>query len=815
MAISAKELEQLIEDRLGAMLLDRKVALVSGTGFWSVGPEPTAGLQRMVLSDGPAGVRGERWDERDPSLNTPTPVSLAATWDIKIVEQIGELLGDDARRKGVHVLLAPAINLQRSPAGGRNFEYFSEDPTLTGTLSAAFVRGVQSRGVAATLKHFVANDSETDRFVVDVQVDDRTLREVYLAPFLEGVNAGAWAVMAAYNLVAGQPMTESRLLQAILREEWGFDGVVMSDWYAVRTVDESGAGALDLAMPGPTTPWGLDDALLKAVEAGRVPKSALDEKVRRILRLGARVGVLDGVHPTTPAALKVETPSALRAAAREGMVLLKNDGTLPVMPTSGMRVAVLGPAALKARTLGGGSATVYPEYLVTPLDGIRMAVGDRALVEHEPALRFGTRHPLADWNEFRTATGEPGMLVRFLDANGTELGSEVRKNALFKWLGDFQHGLSRDRVTFVEVSGSTVAERSGEYSIGCSGTGVFAMSLNGVTEFDELLEVTDSTDPIEALIRPPQKMATLQLSAGDPLNLVVRHTVNHDALSTKVEIDLSSPELDGDGVERAVELATRADIAIVIVGTDAEVETESMDRSSLSLPGRQDELVRRVAKANPRTVVVLNSGAPVLAPWIDDVAAVLVAWFPGQEFGNALADVLFGDYEPGGRLPISWPSSWGPSQPTTIPESGRLEYLEGLDIGYRSKARVAHTAFPFGFGLGYTTWEFSEVTAEWESDAVVVRATVLNTGNRTGKFVGQIYASATESVLARPERWLAGWGVVRANAGESVPFDVRVPCGILEHFDAETGRYSLEDIAFQFALATSAGDPGISARLTR
>ena len=292
-----------LRSRVARLSAEQKVRLLTGADFWALYPEPDAGLRRVVTSDGPAGVRGETWDERDTSANVPSPTALAATWDCDRVEAIGRLLAAEARRKGVDVLLAPTVNLHRTPYGGRHFECFSEDPLLTARIGVAYVRGLQGQGVGATVKHFICNDSETERMSVDVRVDERTLRELYLAPFEAIVReAGAWAVMASYNGVNGSTMTESPLLRAILHDEWGYDGLVMSDWTATRSTEAAARAALDLAMPGPAErfgPWG--DALLEAVRAGQVDEALIDDKVLRILRLAARVGGLDGAVPVTPA----------------------------------------------------------------------------------------------------------------------------------------------------------------------------------------------------------------------------------------------------------------------------------------------------------------------------------------------------------------------------------------------------------------------------------------------------------------------------------------------------------------------------------
>ena len=397
--------EHVLHERLAALSLEQKVRLLTGADFWALHDEPAAGLRRLVTSDGPAGVRGERWDEREPSANVPSPTLLAATWDVARIERLGRLLAAEARRKGVDVVLAPMVNLHRTPYGGRHFESFSEDPLLTARIGAAYVRGLQSEGVAATVKHFVANDSETERFTLDARVDERPLRELYLAPFEAIVrDTGAWTVMAAYNAVNGTTMTESPLLQEVLHDEWGWDGLVMSDWTAARSTEGAANAALDLAMPGPDGPWG--EALVRGVREGRVPMERIDAKVLRLLRLAGRVGALEGVEPVAYATpwSHEEIAGELRATAAAGFVLARNDGVLPLKPGS---IAVLGPSAAAARTLGGGSATVFPPYTVSPLEGLEAAGFE---MRHAPGVKAHTRIPQA------TAEMLPGgVQVRFLD----------------------------------------------------------------------------------------------------------------------------------------------------------------------------------------------------------------------------------------------------------------------------------------------------------------------------------------------------------------------------------------------------------------
>ncbi|GAA4227948.1 beta-glucosidase-like glycosyl hydrolase [Streptosporangium album] len=424
--MSIDEFDRLVEK----LDLEGKVRLLTGATVWSTHAEPDIGLRSMITSDGPVGVRGEGWDERNPSLTLPSATALAATWDEDLVGLLGGLLAAEARRKGVHVLLAPTLNLHRSPLGGRHFECYSEDPLLTGRIGAACVRGIQAGGVAATAKHYVANDSETERLTLDAHVDEQTLRELYLAPFEAAVEAGVWAVMSAYNGVNGTTMSESPLLADPLKAAWRFDGVVVSDWGGVRSAGPAARAAQDLAMPGPCGPWG--ETLVAAVRAGEVPEAAIDDKVRRLLRLASRVGALD----LAPAVLPEPTGpgdhgparALLRRAVAASTVLLRNeDALLPLDPSRLRRVAVLGPNAAAVRIQGGGSAGVYPLSVVSPLDGIRDALSGIAEVVHSPGAHLDDRPtPLGTDNARNPLTGEPGVLIRLLDAAGAEVHAEHR-----------------------------------------------------------------------------------------------------------------------------------------------------------------------------------------------------------------------------------------------------------------------------------------------------------------------------------------------------------------------------------------------------
>lgn len=784
---------------LERLTLEQKAALVQGADFWTTVPLPEIGLRAMTLSDGPAGVRGPRWDEREPSLNLPSGSALAASWDVELAYRYGAAAASEARRKGVDVVLGPTINLHRSPLGGRHFECFSEDPELSAELAAAYVRGLQDNGVAACPKHYVANDSETDRFTVDVRVDERSLRELYLAPFERAVEAGAWTLMSAYNAVDGVTMTENDLLETPLNSEWGFDGAVISDWTAVRSLDSVPA-AQDLAMPGPAPAWG---DLVDAIRDGRVSEADLDRKVLRLLLLAERVGALGDRAPLEPAPL--DGPAFARAAAIEGTVLLRNEGVLPVDAASLGRVAVIGQNAREARTQGGGSATVIPESVVSPLEAIRAAV-PAADVRFEigAVVQEGVAEiPLAQLTN--PATGEAGLRVAFFDADGTELFAENRRSTALVWFGGDAPIAASVTVVFETLLTPT---ESGEIELGFAGANPGKLYVDDRLVLDDS-PIIEGTDLGAAFLNPPSITATVAVEAGRETAVRVEFTrERHGALSGALSATLGiAPErTDPDElIARAVAEAEASEIAIVVVGTNSKVESEGYDRTSLDLPGRQDDLVRAVAATGTPTIVVVNAGSPVVLPWADEVAAVVQGYFGGQEFGHAIADVLTGAAEPGGRLPTTWPAALADVPVTeVVPADGRLEYREGLHIGYRAWLKAdARPAFPFGHGLGYTTWSWG--TAERIGDTVEV--TLANTGDRAGKQVVQVYAERAVSAVERPERWLVGFATVHAAAGETVTAIIPVPRRRFAHW---AGEWVVEPGSFTLRAGASVADLPLS-----
>ncbi|WP_448628345.1 glycoside hydrolase family 3 C-terminal domain-containing protein [Geodermatophilus sp. URMC 64] len=803
------DLDLDLDGLVGKLDLETKVRLLSGAGVWTTQAVPGIGLRSMTVSDGPIGVRGGTDTELDPSAALPSSSAMAASWDEDLLNRIGGLLAGEAVRKGVDVVLGPTINLHRSPLGGRHFECFSEDPLLSGRLATAYVRGLQERGIGACPKHYVANDAETDRMSVDNVVDERTLRELYLAPFEAVVeDADPWLVMAAYNGVNGAPMTENDLLAEPLKGEWGFSGVVVSDWGALYDGEPAARAALDLAMPGPDATWG--QALVEAVRAGRVAESDIDAKVRRLLLLAARTGALEGWDAGKPAPGRIEDASPLaREAAAAGTVLLRNDGVLPLRAEELRRVAVVGPGARDARALGGGSATVPLPYLVTPVAGLAQALAGRA----EVVATVGTA--LSDKLRPARADELGGVRLRWLDADGNTVEEQDAGTAILVTLArDVPAG-----AVAVEITARFRPDEDGDWRLGATGFGECALEVDGAHVAGGVVHQA-APDVEEIFQRGPQHAAVVPLRAGETAEVRIRYRWPAGAFLFRAGLVVGLPLRPADEeLAHAVELARTSDVAVVVVGTSEDVESEGFDRTSLTLPGLQDELVRAVAAVNPRTVVVVNAGAPVEVPWRDEVAAVLVAWFPGMEFGNALADVLLGEVEPGGRLPTTWPKAMTDAPVLgTTPADGRLEYAEGLHIGHRGYlAAWTEPAFWFGHGLGYTTWEFESIEAphSWafgtESPELTVTVRLRNTGARRGKQVVQVYASRPESAVDRPACWLAGFAVAHAEPGQTVEVPVQIHRRALRHWD---DGWVVEPGPVVLTAGPSAGEGRASATVT-
>ena len=815
-----------VTELVAALAVTEKARLLTGADSWRTPAFEAIGLRAMVTSDGPAGVRGTTKDERKPSACLPCPSALGATWDTELVYSLAVALGIEARSKGVDVLLAPTVNLMRTPLGGRGFECFAEDPVLTARIASAYVRGVQHAGVAATVKHFVGNDSETGRWNYDARIAEGVLREVYLVPFEACVReGGTLLIMAAYNKVNGSPMTENvRLLRDVLKREWGFAGVVISDWDAARSTQATALGGLDLCMPGPDGPWG--DLLARAVADGTVAAELLDDKVVRLLRVARRAGALDGVDGHLPAvaaaAPKLADPAMLRKTAAASFVLLRNSGdVLPLDPATIRRVAVIGPNAVYPTIQGGGSAGVIAAGVSTPARALQSALAGRADVSVAIGCQTWQLLPEPPAGSLRDpVTREHGVWLEFRDGEDRPLSAEHRASASLAWWDGVPAGIGWGEPGRIVLSASFHAAEPGPYMLSVAGVGRLRLTADGVTLIDDVTAIPD--DPVEAMTRPGELRAGLWLEPGTDTALRVDFWPAADGagpLAVRLGI---VPAADDEALLAEAEAAAAvADAAVVVVGSAELTESEGFDRPGLALPGRQDELVSRIAAVNGKTIVVVNSGMPVLMPWAERVAAIIYAWLPGQAFGDALADVLLGAAEPGGRLPVTLPAAEAdcPVLHATPDEHGILEYAEGLLIGYRGyDANGVTPRYPFGHGLGYTSWAYefidcpADVTAR---DDLELTVTIRNTGTRPGKEVVQVYLAEPlrSADRGRPRRVLVAFAAVRAEPGDPAQARLTIPARAFARYDESVADWIWPDGDYTVHVGRSSRDLPLSARV--
>ena len=767
-----------VDALIAQLTLDEKAALTAGVDMWTTAGVEHLGIPSITVTDGPNGARGTALFGLggETAVCIPCGSALGATWDPALVEHVGVMLGEEALTKACRALLAPTVNIHRSPTGGRNFECYSEDPLLSGKTAAAFVRGVQSQGVVTTVKHFAGNDAEFERNTVSSVIDPRALREIYLVPFELAVKeGGALGIMTGYNRLNGLHCTmDEGLLAGILRGEWGFEGFVVTDWFGALSTDQSPPAGVDLEMPGPGRAYG--PALAQAVRDGVVAEAEVDALVRRYLDVLDRLGTLDA--PSAGPSTSVDRPEH-RALAREAsiasMVLLRNDGVLPLDLSQVRNVAVVGPNAERAQMMGGGSAALAPHYLISPLDALRARLGEDVAVIFERGCSIDKTTPAVAPPRVTTPDGRPGLLLEQFDGetcDGEPVSSRVSADGKVIVVGDLALGFDAPPLS-LRVTGVYTPDETGPHEFTfVQILGSARVRIGGDVVFDG---VADPPGPGTEFfgMGSAERSATLDLVAGRPVDIVAEyHAPAGMGILRGVKIGCRLPEPD-DLMDRAVAVAAAADIAIVVVGTNDDWESEGHDRHTMDLPGAQDELVRRVCAANPSTVVVVNTGSPVTMGWADDAPAILQSWFGGQEMGNALAAILTGDADPGGRLPTTLPLHYehNPSFGNFPGENSEIRYGESIFVGYRwYDSRHLPVRFPFGHGLSYSTFAIGAPTAGatfTPGDTLTVEVPVTNTGTRRGSEVVQVYVEPVSPRAVRPAKELKAFAKVELDPGES------------------------------------------------
>ncbi|KAJ4479221.1 glycoside hydrolase family 3 protein [Lentinula aciculospora] len=801
-----------VEETLSKLSVAQKIKLLAGLGWWHTEPVEEQGIPSMRMSDGPNGVRGTRFFNGVPSSCFPSSTGLGASFDVDLAYKVGVALGEECRAKGCHILLGPTVNTQRSPLGGRSFESFAEDPTLNGLIAAAYINGVQSKGVSATIKHYVANDQEFE--------SERALREIYLKPFqLALKHSNPWALMSSYNRVNGVHVSESSwLLDDILRKEWGFKGLIMSDWIGVYSTAESIKAGVDLEMPGPTVMRG--KAVERSLAAQKLFISDIDDRARKVLEL-LQKAYASGIPFNAPEE-GIDTPKLrqlLRESAADSIVLLKNEkNILPLTSESKVKtIAVIGPNAKYAFSSGGGSARLLESYTVTPLQGIEAGAKELGLnVKFTLGATTHKLNPLLDpYISLLDGSGK-GALLEFWNespANGFATANSNLKDDLeppvWSCTTEVSNCVLLDGVASAYSTVFT-PEESGIYELSLT----LAGSGNLFFENNLLIDLSTSPAPGDyfmGLGTAEVKTQVQGLKAGQGYKVEVRAS-NH-AYVKQVPI---IPNWGGlrIGVVRVVKPEDALQEAIDLAKScDAEWESEGYDRPDLELPGLSNRLVSGVLKANPNTVVVNQSGSAVTFPWIDEASTALQAFYGGNELGNGIADVLFGKVNPSAKLSLTFPkrledvpsySSYSKGQ-----EHGKVLYNEGVFVGYRGyQVKNLAPMFPFGFGLSYSTFEYSSLKCSDISPEgnFTVSFTIKNTSKIYGREVAQIYVSDNEASLPRPQRELKGFKKVPLEAGESKSVEVSLDREALGFFDERRGEWVAEKGMFSILVGASSED---------
>ncbi|KAH8096697.1 glycoside hydrolase family 3 protein [Cristinia sonorae] len=844
-----------VEKTLSKLTLRERITLLAGRGWWHM--EPIKGKVRSLrMSDGPNGVRGTQFFNGTPSSCFPCSTGLASTFDVELAQRIGKALAVECAAKGVHVLLAPTVNTQRSPLGGRGFESFSEDPLLNGKMASHYINGLQSKGVAATIKHFVANDQEFERFSISSEVSHRALREIYMKPFQIAIReSNPWALMTSYNRLNGLHASEhSWLLQDVLREEWGYKGSLMSDWTGTYSTVEAINAGLDLEMPGPSVVRG--PALIRALQSEKLFPTDIEVRARKVLELVKYAEASSIEFDKKEASVdNPEMRALLRRAAASSVVILKNsDGLLPIEVTGDNLIlqylhgqkpdmfkfmpsfAVIGPNAKHAMISGGGSAALSPTYMVSPLQGIEEAASHgHSLKDDQVKYSLGLMTqrytPLVDPHISLPSGSGPGGKFEFWNkspndsflSTGVDLSEKLPDAAwnvsavsAYAFLADGIPDDKVDEVCWIRWTSVFTPDESGEWMFGLGIAGRGNLFVNNTLVVDLSTEAPQGD--LFFGLGTIEKRGKFSVETGKQYTLEVRLSnaefMQRDApFTTRGGMRVGAYKyVDEDkGIEEAVRLATVRDVAVLVVGLNHDYESEGFDRPNMDLPGRTNELVTKVLKANPRTIIVVQSGTPVKMPWIKEANTVVQAFYGGNETGHGLADVLFGKVNPSAKLPLTFPkrlrdSPAHPSFSSHAQERGKVHYNEGIFVGYRGfEINDIAPLFPFGFGLSYTTYTYSSLSLpSTTSDGnFTVKFKIKNTGYRDGKEIVQVYVTDVESSLPRPVKELAGFTKVSVNAGEEADAEVTLDVTALSFWESRQGTWIAEKGDFDVIVAAS------------
>ena len=792
-----------IDQIIDKLTLKEKISLLSGFNSWYTNKIEEKNVPSIKMSDGPNGVRGDS-NSGKSSACFPCAISIGSTWDLKLIKNIGIALGEEAMAKDVDVLLGPTINIHRHPLGGRHFESFSEDPFLSGKIAINYVQGVQSKNVAACLKHFVGNDTEYERHSISSNIDEQTLREIYLLPFEMGIKEGnAKVVMSAYNKLNNIfCSSHQELLISILKEEWDFDGYVVSDWGAALETVENANGGLDLEMPGPSNVWG--KALIEAVEAKKVSEELINDKVRRILSVAEFSNRFQKPEIKNEEAIdQPEHRVLLRKAAADGMVLLKNEGLLPLKKNI-KKLAVIGPNAKEAQIIGGGSASLRPHYQVHPLEAINERLGHETDILYAKGCHTYKYLPRIDE---KLMGDKNGFLVEYFNGDKFDEGLILEERLIGSkfWVfeGFAKDVISKDRPNIsVKFSCAYTPDISGSHEFEIFGIGQCRLLIDG----NELIDNWTSTEPGEAFFTfgSAAKKGVMNFQKGETYKIEVQY--HFEGGFPAVYIGCQAPD-EVDIFQEAIDAASNADEVLLIVGTNSDWETEGNDRADFNLPANQNKLIEAILEANQNTVIAINTGSPVQMPWAKKANAIVQTWFAGQEFGNALVDILSGQVNPSGKLPTTFP--------VKIEDTPAYKIYPGIDLqmNYDEKLLVGHRwyqrnsiepLFCFGHGLSYTNFNYQNLEVATDGDFnVSCKFDVQNIGDIAGLETAQCYVSFVAPLPQEPLMTLQGFVKEEIGVNEIKKLEIKLGPRNFSNWSVDTNTWQIRGGTYKILIGSS------------
>lgn len=809
-----KPVEVRVNEICRLMTLEEKADFLTGADFWHFKGVERLGIPSIQVTDCGHGVtiildKNGNWVGNASCF--PTAVGQAATWNRSLIKEVGAALGREVRATGSSILLAPMVNIKRHPLNGRNYETFSEDPLLTGELAASFIQGVQSEDIGAVIKGMTANNQQTHQHDLIVQMDERTLQEIYLPNFrIPVLKAKPWGVMTAYNGLNGVPTSASyHLLQQVLKDTWKYDGFVVSDWGAVKGTESITAG-LDLEMPGPGK-FLTKENVLKAIADKSLTQAQLDDKVKRILRALVKTKLIDNVKPNLNSEINTEKHQLLaRKVSEEGIVLLKNNANILPLKQSIKRLAVIGPNATQARLGGGGSASVSPFYSVSPLEGIKKLCGDNTEIVFEEGCGLNGNLKLVD-NKYlsntidgKTTSGLKAEYYSNVNHNGLPAVTSIDKLINFSWgwtnpkpeVGKWGYS--------VRWTGNLIPPVTGNYKIGLAASECgYRLYINNKLMIDEWNKT--SKDNFEANFTVGSKSIKIALNENEPVNIQIEFYKKGQRNSIRLEWEVPGE----DPIQKAKEVAAKCDAVVVYAGLSNLFEGGNNDRSDILLPGEQNRLISEVAKVNPNTVVVLINGSPIGMPWINDVSAILEAYYPGEEGGNAIANVIFGKVNPSGKLPETFPMkiSDNPAFNNYPGKDNIVNYAEGIYVGYRHyDSRNIEPLFPFGYGLSYTSFGYSDLKLSKKGKTVIASFNLRNTGKVAGAEVPQMYIHDIASSEDRPLKELKNFDKIYLQPGEMKKVTFVISNEDLSFYSAVKNKWIMEPGQFEVLIGSSSRD---------